>query len=92
MKRNKVLNWIVVLLFLIFAIIFIIQLILKLTGHSSTDVQLLYIGVGLILSYLLVMSYKMGIFVGEVNQFMKISKNSFAKVREDIGRLEGRLK
>lgn len=70
MKQNKLFGAIVMILFIIFVIIFVIQIILKLTSHSPTDIQILYIGFGLIVSYLLVMSYRLGIFVGEVKEFM----------------------
>lgn len=75
MKENKLFGAIVMLLFIIFVIIFAVQIILKLTGHSPTDIQVLYTGFGVIISYLLIMSYKMGVFVGEVKGFM----NSFKK-------------
>ncbi|MBU2639935.1 MAG: hypothetical protein KKG75_04495 [Nanoarchaeota archaeon] len=72
-----------IVLFVILAIILIIQLILKLSKHSPTDIQILYIGMASILSYLLMMSYKLGTFVGEVKEFMKTTKNSFSKLKEE---------
>ena len=83
MKNNKVLGWILTLLFIAFAIVLVIQLILKLTSKSPTDIQILYVIVGAIISYLLVMSYKIGTFVGEVREFMTITKNIFVKLREE---------
>jgi hypothetical protein len=82
--RNKINFGIVaVILFIIFAVILLIQLILKLTGHIPTDTQILYIGFGAMMSYLLIMSYNLGQFVGEVREFMKITKNSFKKIGAD---------
>lgn len=86
MKNNKIFGYILGILFVLFAIFLIIQLILKLIGHSPTDVQILYVSFGMILSYLLIMSYKLGTFVGEVKEFMKITKNSFSKLKEDLKR------
>ncbi len=90
MKLNKFIGTTATILFVIFATIFIIQLILKLTGHSPTETQLLYIGMSGIISFLLAMSYKAGVFVGEVNEFMKTTKNSFAKLNEDMSGLKRR--
>ena len=85
MIRKRInLGIVAVILFVIFAIILLMQLMLKLTGHSPTDTQILYIGFGAIISYLLVMSYKLGQFVGEVRAFMAISKNSFKKISRDV--------
>ncbi len=83
MKSDKFLGLIITLLFIIFAIILIVQLILKLTEHSPSDIQILYVGFAAIISYLLAMSYKLGIFVGEVKEFMNTTKNSFARLKEE---------
>jgi len=83
MKNNN-LMWIPVLIFVVFTIILVIQLILKLTGNSPSDAQILYVAMGSIISYPLIISYKIRTFVGEVNEFMKTTKNSFAKLRNEI--------
>jgi len=83
MKSNKLFGWIITLLFITFAIILMVQIILKLTGHSPSDIQILYVGFAAIMSYLLAMSFKLGTFVGEVKEFMSTTKNSFAKMREE---------
>lgn len=74
MRENKLFGTIVMIIFIIFVIIFAIQIILKLTNHSPTDIQILYVGFGLTISYLLVMSYKLGVFVGEVKEFMNSTR------------------
>ncbi|MCX6707932.1 MAG: hypothetical protein NT001_07435 [Candidatus Woesearchaeota archaeon] len=84
MKQKINFGIVAIILFMIFALILLIQLILKLTNHSPTDTQILYIGFGAIISYLLIMSYKLGQFVGEVRGFMAISKNSFRKISRDV--------
>ena len=91
MEWSEVLLFVVKIIFVIFAVIVIIQLIMKITGHSPIDVQLLYMAMGGIVSYLFVANYKIGKFVGGMNEFKKemrefkeITKNSFAKLREDL--------
>ena len=74
MEENKLIKWTLVFLFIIFSIILIIQLILKLTNHSPVDIQIIYIIIGVMFSYLLMMSYKLGVFVGEVREFMQTTK------------------
>jgi len=90
--KNKINAGIVaVILFIIFAIVLLIQFVLKLTGHSPTDVQILYIAFGVIISYLLVMSYNLGQFVGEVRASMIITKNSFRKLSMEITELRKKI-
>tara|TARA_Y100000310_G_scaffold107443_1_gene105882 strand:+ start:348 stop:608 length:261 start_codon:yes stop_codon:yes gene_type:complete len=83
MEKNIVFKWAISLLFIMFAVILIFQIGLVLSGHSPTDIQILYVGFGTIISYLLLMSFKLGTFVGEVGEFMKTTKNSFAKLKEE---------
>ena len=73
-------------LFIVLATLFVVQIIIKLTGHSPSDAQILYVGFGAIVSYLLAMSYKLGEFVGEVREFMKTTKNTFRKLGKDISK------
>ncbi|MFC1752397.1 hypothetical protein ACFL96_03270 [Thermoproteota archaeon] len=83
--KNKInIGTIAVMLFIILSAILIIQITLKLIGRSPTDIQILYIAFGVIVSYLFFMSYKIGEFVGEVREFMKISKNTFRKLGLEI--------
>ena len=90
-EKHKILGWIFIVIFIILSLILILQLTLRIVGHSPTDIQILYVTVGVLVSYLLMMSYKAGVFVGEMNgfvreskEFMKITKNSFKKLRNDI--------
>tara|TARA_Y100000310_G_scaffold331897_1_gene406407 strand:- start:1443 stop:1775 length:333 start_codon:yes stop_codon:yes gene_type:complete len=87
-KKNKIIEWFFISLFVTFFIIFILQLIFKITGHSPTETQLLYIGFGGILSYLFITTYYFATFKGRVEEFMSTSKNSFRFMREDIKRFE----
>jgi len=83
MNKEKIIGLVAGTIFIVFGVILIIQIILKLIGHSPSDIQMLYIGFGVIVSYLLLMSYTLGTFVGEVKEFMEVTKNSFAKLKED---------
>lgn len=75
---------ILTIVFIVFASIFIIQLILKLTSHSPGETQMLFAALVAIVAYLFIMSYKLGTFAGEVREFMKTSKNTFNKMGTDI--------
>ncbi|MBC8500925.1 MAG: hypothetical protein H8D38_04125 [DPANN group archaeon] len=90
MSKKSIIEKILFFLFLILAIIFIIQLTLKLLRDSPTDFQVLYVGFGVVVSYLLIMSFKIGMFVGKVNEFMKITNNSFKKLSRDISNLSAK--
>jgi len=92
MKQNKIFSFVITALFIIFAIILIVQIVLKLTGHSPTDTQIIYMALGAIISYLLVMSYNMGTFVGEMKEFTKVTKKSFVKLKEDVSELKREIK
>ena len=80
----KIIEKILIFVFIILTLILILFLILKITGHSPTDIQILYVGFSVIISYLLMMSYKIGMFVGKVNEFIDSTKNSFTKLSEDL--------
>lgn len=85
--KNKLNIYIVILgkvVVWVLGIAVIIMLLMKLTNHSPTETQILYVMLGGIISYLLIMGYKLGQFVGEVRSFMAISKNSFKKLSRDV--------
>ena len=80
----NVVEKIIALVFVLLTLILIVFLILKITGHSPTDVQILYVGFSVVISYLLMMSYKIGVFVGKVDAFMNATKNNFKKLNEEL--------
>lgn len=80
----KITERILVFVFILLTVILVLFLILKIMGHSPTDIQILYVGFSVMISYLLMMSYKIGIFVGKVNEFMDTTKNSFKKLDEAL--------
>ncbi len=85
MDRNFI-EIITEIIFWILLIILAYQLLLKISGHGPTDFALLYTGFGAIMTYLLTLSYKLGSFVGRVEEFMKNTKESFNRLREDIAK------
>lgn len=80
----NVVEKLIALVFVLLTIILVVFLILKITGHSPTDVQILYVGFSVVISYLLMMSYKIGMFVGKVDEFMDVTKNNFKKLNEGL--------
>lgn len=91
MVKKNILGTIATIVFIIFAAILIIQIIISLSGKSPTEIQIVYISLGVIVSYLFVMSYTLGVFVGEVKEFMKVTKNTFKKIGENLNRLEEKI-
>lgn len=85
MKLDKIIGTMATVIFIIFAVILIIQILLKLTGYSPTEVQLLYITMGVMASYLLATSYKFGVFVGEVKGFMRTTKAHMIETKQFMG-------
>jgi len=61
------------IIFWILLAILMYQLILKITGHSPTDITILYTGFGVIISYLLITSYN----IGKSEEFMENTKESY---------------
>lgn len=70
-KKERIIEWIIVSTFLLFLILTTIQLILKFTGHSPTETQLLFSSLIIIIIYLFGLTYKIGLFFGETKGFMK---------------------
>ncbi|MBI2507549.1 hypothetical protein HYV89_01205 [Candidatus Woesearchaeota archaeon] len=88
---RKISGFIAAALFLILAIIFIAQLILKLTGNSPTHIEILYTGMGSIASYLFFFSQKVSLFMEEMREFKETTKNSFVRIREDTDKINEKL-
>jgi len=88
---EDVFETIIKIIFYVFLIWFIIQIILKLSGNSPSIEVILTTGLGVIFSYLLIATYRMGLFVGSVNEFMKNSKSSFKKISEDMDEIKRKL-
>ena len=91
---NKLINFIIWSVFSILSIILIIQLLLKISGHSPTEFQVIYMWLGIITAFLLGAAYKVGIFIGRANnfmkqtkQFMKYSQKKFEKIEKDLSTL-----
>lgn len=85
-------QWIIDLLFWTLLFWLTYQLILKVTGHSPTDAQVIYTALGIIITYLLGLSFKMGLFMGKVEEFMNTTKNSFRKMGTEMHILHEEIK
>lgn len=91
MKKNKIIEWILTAIFLILSAFGIALLIWSLIGDSPTGIQILSTFVGIITSYLLIATFKVGIFMGEMREFKETTKNSFIRIRDDIDGINKKL-
>jgi hypothetical protein len=64
---------------------------MKLTGHSPSELQILYLGFGGILTWLFAMTYKIGGFFGEFKEFREMTKENFHKIEAKLQRLEQKI-
>lgn len=88
MKNKKFIFIFLLIIFIIFSLVFILQLFLKFMNKSPADLQIIYVALGVVTSYLLVMSYNLGLFVGKSKEFMAASKNTFQKISHDLKRVD----
>ncbi|GEM_PF-6337187 len=89
MKQEKetIVSIILQIIIAIFAIILIIQLLLKFTGHSPTEIQLLYTGFSAIIIYLFGVSYSLG----SINVNTKMTNTRLSKIENHLIGIEKRL-
>ena len=87
MKVNKLLEIIALIIFYLFLVWLIYQIILKLTGHSPAIETVLTTGMAMIMSFLFVSILKAGEFMGETKFFMNNAQESFKKIREDMNEM-----
>ncbi|MDP4012821.1 MAG: hypothetical protein Q8R00_04420 [Candidatus Nanoarchaeia archaeon] len=85
-------------IFWILLVIFVYQLVLKITGHSPTELTILYSGFTIIVTYLLTATYRLGKFTGHIEEFMgttkefmRTTKESFVRNREDTSKIKEEL-
>jgi len=86
MKRNY-LNWFLTILVVIFSLIIIYMLILKISGHSPTDIVVLYSFIGLIITsqFLLFISFgNLKYEVGKIHGKLDNLTNQFAAMASDF--------
>ena len=82
--EHKIVEKIIALIFTALAVIVILQLVLKLTGHSPTQLQMLYGTVGILVAFMMGAGMKLGIFIGRSGHFMDLAEKKFEKVEKDI--------
>ncbi|MBT7902916.1 hypothetical protein HN587_03560 [Candidatus Woesearchaeota archaeon] len=80
-KHGKIIQIVFGTIFVILAIIFFIQIFLKLTNHSPTELQILYISLGAIITTLIIITGKFSEFKGSMTQFAKTSEKEFKYIR-----------
>lgn len=71
------------------------MLILKITGHSPTDVQIMYGILGSMFVYIVAFSFKAGKFAGKVEEFIVHTKGSLKRIEDEtklsLRRIEDRI-
>lgn len=87
MKLWDIINKIINVLFFLLLVLFVIQVILKITGHSPITEAILSTGISLIVGYL----FKVHHFMGQSKEFMSNTKESFKIARGDINRINNKL-
>lgn len=92
MKKILVITvWIAWIFFFILSTIFIAQLILKITGHSPSAIEMLNVGQGIIISYLFGASLSFGMFREEAKKFRRNVKESFKRIKQDIETIRSKV-
>ena len=89
MKKEKetIISILIQIVIAIFATILIIQLLLKLTGHSPTEIQIIYTIFTALIVYLFSVSYKLG----RIDENQKLTNIRLLKIEEHLVGIEGRL-
>tara|TARA_Y100000310_G_C20157459_1_gene567521 strand:- start:217 stop:507 length:291 start_codon:yes stop_codon:yes gene_type:complete len=91
MKRDFVEDVLTISIIIVFLIV-VLMLIWKLSGHSPTLLEMLsMVVVGLVL-YTTKVEYSRGKFEGESNEFRRSVRESFDRVKEDMGELKSDVK
>ncbi|MEK6861526.1 MAG: hypothetical protein AABY07_06155 [Nanoarchaeota archaeon] len=83
-KKVDIIEVIIQVIFAILATIFIIQILLKLFGSSPTELQLLYIGFGSILSYMFFITCR----IGRIDQHLISVDHRLDKIEETLDKFE----
>ena len=91
MRFHDLFSWFLRLAFVFLILIFILQLWLKLTGHSPTELQLLYIGFSGLFICFLRMNSKFSLFMGEMQQFKHDTYRRFDSIDRRFDRVDVRL-
>ena len=96
---SNIIMKIVEVIFYIFLILSAIMITLKVTGNSPTLETVLSMTMTVILSFLLIATFKVAHFIGKNSEFMDTSKESFKRIRidmhkiqKDLGKIKYKLK
>ncbi len=91
MKFVDIVNIIVTIIFFSLLILLVIQVALKVTGHSPLTEIVLSSTLGLVVSYIMFATNKFYHFMGQMTEFKATTKESFKNVKEDINRINDKL-
>jgi len=87
MKKETVISIILQILIVIFATILIIQLSLKLTGHSPTETQVIYTIITALIIYLFSISYKLG----RIDENLKTTNFRLSRIEDRLVKIENKI-
>ena len=86
---TAIVNKIMVVIFFLLLILIVLQVILKVTGHSPITEIVLSGTLGLVISYIIFVTNKFYHFIGEMTEFKETTKESFKRIREDFKLVRG---
>lgn len=87
MKKETAISIILQILIVIFATILIIQLSLKLTGHSPTETQVIYTILTALIIYLFSISYKLG----RIDENLKTTNFRLSRIEDRLVKIENKI-
>lgn len=87
-SKRDIVDRVLISLIVVLALIAIVSLALKLTGHSPTDITILYSLVAMII----VSSFKVHYDLGKLDEFSNNTKMSFQHMREDNQQLRQEIR
>lgn len=89
--KEEIIGILLQILFALFATVFIIQLLLKLTGHSPTELQIVYGAIISLIVYSVVASYKLIYKLGRIDEHLSNVDRGVQEVKREIMKIEERL-
>jgi len=86
--KNDVVDRVLIGLIVVLALVVIVSLILKLTNHSPTDINILYS----LVTVIIISSFKVHYDLGKLSEFSKNTKSSFQLMREESQQIKQDIK
>ncbi len=91
MKFVDIVNIIVAIIFFVLLALLVIQVALKVTGHSPLTEIVLSSTLGLVVSYIMFATNKFYQFIGQMTEFKLTTKESFKLMRTDMEKIKEKL-